>query len=198
MDSKKLPFKSILSILLPGLLLTGLLFWKLTSKADLPALENTEAQNPVQNSTLMPEMASEPVSEANNDQDAAIEQQLDRVRQQQIQTKDLRVKLEQTDLELEQQKALAEINKLKKENMVAINEPTADGQNNLPEIKVDYIGGDAVKKEAIVSIGGTRYQVKEKSMPLADIQVVSISDSSVTLHLGAPHDLIETIEYKPE
>ena len=68
----------------------------------------------------------------------------------------------------------------------------------LPEIKVDYIGGDNVKKEAILSIGGTSYQVKEKSNPTDNIQVVSISDSSVTLHFSAPQELTKTIDYKPE
>ena len=117
---------------------------------------------------------------------------------QQKQTKDLKIKLEQTNLELEQEKALAEINKLKKENMGAFNEPAVEGQNNLPEIKVEYIGGNSVKKEAILSIGGTSYQVKEKSSPTDNIQVVSISDSSVTLHFSAPQELTKTIDYKPE
>jgi hypothetical protein len=130
--------------------------------------------------------------------DAAIQQQLDRDRRQQKQTKDLKIKLEQTNLELEQEKALAEINKLKKDNMEAFDEPSVIGVNNLPEIKVDYIGGDSVKKEAILSIGGASYQVKEKSYPLENIQVVSICDSSVTLHFSAPQDLTKTIEYKPE
>lgn len=131
-------------------------------------------------------------------EDAAIEQQLDHDRQQQKQTKDLKIKLEQTNLELEQEKALAQINKLKRENRGIFDEPLVEGQKNLPEIKVDYIGGDSVKKEAIVSIGGTSYQVKEKSNLTAEAQVVSISDSSVTLHFSAPQDLTKTIDYKPQ
>ena len=137
-------------------------------------------------------------SSALENEDTAIQEQLDRDRRQQKQTKDLKIKLEQTNLELEQEKAIAEINKLKKENTGAFNEPTADGQNNLPEIKVDYIGGNGVKKEAILSIGGASYQVKEKSSPTANIQVVSISDSSVTLHFSAPEEMTKTIDYKPE
>ena len=101
-------------------------------------------------------------------------------------------------MELEQEKAVAEINKLKKENIGAFNEPSENGQNNLPDIKVEYIGGDNVKKEAILSIGSTSYQVKPNSSLTDNIQVVSISDSSVTLHFSAPQDLTKTIDYKPE
>ena len=137
-------------------------------------------------------------SSALENEDTAIQELLDRDRRQQKQTKDLKIKLEQTNLELEQEKAIAEINKLKKENRGAFDEPALEGQKNLPEIKVDYIGGNNVKKEAILSIGGISYQVKEKSNPTADIQVVSISDSSVTLHFSAPEELTKTIDYKPE
>jgi hypothetical protein len=197
MDFKNMLLKPIFPILLIGLLLIGLLFWKLSSKADLPASGNNETQNPVQNALPVPQMASEAMPGAVNEEDTAIQEQLDRDRRQQKETKDLRIKLEQTNLELEQEKALAEINKLKKENRGAFNEPAVDGQNNLPEIKVDYIGGNSAKKEAILSIGGASYQVKEKSSPTDSIQVVSISDSSVTLHISAPQDLTKIIDYKP-
>lgn len=190
--------KSTLPALLFGLLFICLLIWKFTSKADLSVLGSTEIQNPVQNPVMVSQMTSEPDPVTSNEDDAAIQEQLDRDRLQQKHTKDLKIQLEQTDLELEQEKALAQINKLKKENVGAFNEPAVDGQNNLPEIIVNYIGGDNAKKEAILSIGGTSYQVKEKSNPIANIQVVSISDSSVTLHFSAPQDLIKTIEYKPE
>ena len=202
MDFKKMLFKSIVFVLFPGLLLMGLLFWKL----------NYETQNSVQNQPVKeiagqcqlknplapPQVTSELVPGISKEEEAAIQEQLDRDRKQQKQTKDLKIKLEQTNLELEREKALAEINKLKKENVGVFNEPAVGGQNNLPEIKVNYIGGDSTKKEAIVSIGGASYQVKEKTSPTADIQVISISDSSVTLHFSAPEELTKTIDYKPE
>ena len=111
---------------------------KILSQAGLPCRRWTVDRSPV----------------TANEDDAVIQKQLDRDRRQQKQTKDLKTKLEQTNLELEQEKALAELNKLKKENRGAFNGPTVDGQNELPEIKVEYIGGDSVKKEAILSIGG--------------------------------------------
>jgi len=194
MDFKNMSLKSILPILLPGILFVGLLIWKL-SPAPPTAPTAVLRQQDVGASTGPSEI---PLNVGAPQEDAAIQQQLDRDRQEQKQTKDLKIKLEQTNLELEQEKALAQINKLKKENRGAFNEPAVEGQHNLPEIRVDYIGGDSVKKEAILSIGGTSYQVKEKSNPAADIQVVSISDSSVTLHFSAPEELTKTIDYKPE
>jgi hypothetical protein len=131
-------------------------------------------------------------------EDVAIEQQLERDRQEQKQTKYLKNKLEQTNLELEQEKAMAEINKLKLENIGGFNDSDSDGQKNIPEVKVEYIGGDSVRKEAILSIAGTNFQVKERSNPTDNIQVVSISDSSVTIHFIAPVALTKTIDYKPE
>jgi len=146
----------------------------------------------------IPATANDQVSETLIEDDAAIQQQLDRDRQEQKQTKYLKTKLEQTNLELEQEKAIAEINKLKMENRGTFKEPGIDGQKNLPEIKVEYIGGDSVKKEAILSIAGANYQVKEKSSPTDTIRVVSISDSGVTLHFSGPPELTKTIDYKPE
>ena len=128
---------------------------------------------------------------------ASIQAQLDWDRKQQKETKDLKIKLEQTNLELEQEKAEAEINKLKKENMGSFNDPS-ESQNGLPEIKVDYIGGDNHQKEAIISINGESYQVKEKFKPTDNIQVVAISDSGVTLHFDKPQDMTKTFDYKPE
>ena len=156
--------------------------------------ESTNTSSPAQ----MAKEANKLSSEVANQDDSEIQQQLDRDRQQQKITKDLKNKLEQTNLELEQEKAVSEINKLKKENIGAFNEPSENGQSNLPDIKVEYIGGDKVKKEAILSIGSTSYQVKPNSSLTDKIQVVSISDSSVTLHFSAPQDLTKTIDYKPE
>ncbi|MBF0511633.1 MAG: hypothetical protein HQL13_04805 [Candidatus Omnitrophica bacterium] len=70
--------------------------------------------------------------------------------------------------------------------------------HNAPEIKVDYIGGNEKKREAIVSIGQVSYQVKEKSNPTDNVQVLGISDSSVTFEIGPPINATKTIDFKPE
>jgi len=146
---------------------------------------------------LLPQVIKQGV-QSPSQEDVVIQEQLDRDREQQKHTKDLKFKLEQTNIELEQEKALTEINKLKKENTGAFNEPATEGQNNLPEIIVNYIGGDDIKKEAIISIGGTNYQIKDKSNPTDNIQVISISKSSVTLHFDSPQNLTKTYDYKPD
>ena len=211
MDFRKLLSPKILTIvlILVVLIVVGL---KLIPQSNPVAQVSPEAivQPPVPsikdvpNNTFTPKLVpgpqilSKPAISLNNGEDAAIQEQLDRDRQQQRLTKELKNKLEQTDLQLEEEKALAEINKLKKENMGAFDEPNSDGQTNLPEIIVDYIGGDSVKKEAIISIGGTTYQVKDKSNPTENVQVVSISDTGITVHFNAPINLTKTIDYKPE
>jgi len=213
MDFKQWPLKKILPVLIPGVLLAGLLLWKLTSKANPPAEEIVDTVPevvkeasakkhpapavPVRPAVLTAALEA-PATGANQGEEAAIQEQLDRDRSQQKQTKDLKIKLEQAHLVLEQEKALVEIDKLKKENAGAFTEPVVDGQNNFPEIRVAYIGGDSVKKEAIISIGGASFQVKEKSRPVASIQVMSISDSGVTLHFTAPEELTKTFDYKPD
>jgi hypothetical protein len=203
------------AIVIPSLiavLVIGVVLWKFMGRADSSTPESDETLSsppiePLRDIPVKPvvpvlpvevQLARDPDVDRSNDNDAAIEQQLDRDREEQKQTKNLKIKLEQTDLELEQEKALAEINKLKMENTGLFKEPSADGQKDLPEIKVEYIGGDSVQKEAIVSIAGLSYQVKEKSSPTDNIQVLAISDSSVTLHFSSPQELTKTIDYKPE
>lgn len=202
MDFKKASLKLMGPILLVGFLLIGLLVWR-SNNGTPNATQNEPTKEPLENAVTQNPLVGAQTTEkqapvASKEEEAAIQEQFDRDRKQQKQTKDLKIKLEQTNLELEQEKALAEINKLKKENVGAFNEPATGGQNNLPEIKVDYIGGDSTKKEAILSINGASYQVKETSRPTADIQVISIADSSVTLHFSAPEELTKTIDYKPE
>lgn len=130
--------------------------------------------------------------------DAVLQEQLEQDREAQKETKLLKTKLEQTNLELDQEKALAEINKLKIDSVGAFKDPSEETQKDFPEVKVDFIGGDSAKKEAILSIGGNDYQVKEKSNPTDNIQVVSITDSSVTLHFSSPQNITKTIDYIPE
>ncbi len=189
----------ILSISLISILLIGFFMWR--SSLKINSSEEQEAETSPPSISHLPEVplsGGSQILTAISPEDAAIQQQLDRDREEQRQTKYLKTKLEQTSLELEQEKAVAEINKLKMSDAGALKEPSEGNQKDLPEIKVEYIGGDSTMKEAILSIAGTSFQVKEKSSPTDNIQVVSISDSSVTLHFNAPLALTKTIDYKPE
>jgi len=191
-------FKNLFSskILLPSLvfiLLAGALLWRMSCPSAVLEAENDSLEKATAVKPLQETAPDVPLPD-----DAEIQQQLDHDRKEQKQTKYLKTKLEQTNLELEQEKALAEINKLKMENTQGFKEPASDEQKNMPEIRVEYIGGGRLKKEAILSIAGVNFQVKEKSSPVDNIQVVSISENSVTLHFSAPENLTKTIDYKPE
>ncbi|MDE2026950.1 MAG: hypothetical protein KGJ11_00235 [Candidatus Omnitrophica bacterium] len=207
MGFNKLFSKQVMMPILVLVAIVGVVLFKFTNKApaqpdstvSAPAPEKTQSTN-ANVSMKLPDATqglSGPQELDVTGQDASIQAQLDWDRKQQKETKDLKIKLEQTDLELQQQKAEAEINKLKKENMGAFNDPS-ESQNGLPEIRVNYIGGDSRQKEAIVSINGQTYQVKEKFKPTDNIQVVDITDSGVTLHFNTPQDMTKTFDYKPE
>jgi len=201
MEFKRLLLKKIL---MPGLfvmLVIGVIILRFLPKIDSSISEDSQSSGPIESNQdilVKTNFPDESILNISQDEDMAIQQQLDRDRQEQKQTKYLKNKLEQTNLELEQEKALAEINKLKMDNMGGYKDPGIDGQRILPEVKVEYIGGDSIKKEAIISIAGVNFQVKEKSSPTDSIQVLTISDSSVTLHFSAPQELTKTIEYRPE
>jgi hypothetical protein len=211
MDFKKFFSNTILTTSLLVIFVMGVISWKFLPKSNSSPLENVEilpltpegesnvpVKRVIKNLPVQVALDRESTLDISQKDDASIQEQFDRDRDDQRQTKYLKTKLEQTNLELEQEKALAEINKLKMENTGIFNDPASEGQKNLPEVKVEYIGGDSVKKEAILSIAGARFQVKEKSSLTDNIQVVSISDSSVTLHFSSPVALTKTIDYKPE
>jgi len=196
MEVKRIPLKLIVSIFLVVIFIIGLLIWRFFSKTDLPVMENVGTSSAFENEVSTKNDGQEIGISKNEDED--MQEQFDRDRQQQKQTKELRIKLEQINLELEQEKALAEIYKLKNENSGGYKETAIGVQKDIPDIKIEFIGGDNVKKEAILSIAGTNYQVTEKSSLMDNIRVVSISDSSVTLHFSAPQELTKTFEFKPE
>ncbi len=191
MAFKSRTFKIVLGSILMLMAAAGLCIWAASFKAEA----SQEAQDPllpaVQIKTL------EPSPKASSEEESVIEKQFEEDRQQQKQTKYLKNKLEQTNLELEQEKALAEINKLKTENGSAFT-AQAGGQSEFPEVKLAYIGGSDADKEAVLSIAGVNYRVKAKSMPLDNVQVTAISDTDVTLQFFKPRPTAKTITFKPE
>jgi len=211
MEFKNGSFKLILFLSLVGVLIL-MIAWKMFFETDPSKSENLEALTttsiePVGHVSIRPNIQTQSFegafgkgSESNtpSEEEKDFQKELDHDREEQKQTKFLKAKLEQTDLELEQEKAQAEIDKLRKEDKGNYKELAIDGQKNIPDVIVEYIGGNDVKKEAILSIAGSNYKVKERSSPLDNIQVISISDSSVTLHFSAPQELTKTIDYKPE
>lgn len=135
-----------------------------------------------------------------NDNDEILKkmtEQMEKDREQQRRIKDLKMQREETDLEIEEQKALSELNKLKKDSMGSVNEGNSTNDINM-DIKIVYLGGTDAQKEAILSINGTNYYVKDKNRPLKNIEVLSITNNDVTIHFLTPDNTTITYQFKPE
>ena len=123
-----------------------------------------------------------------NDNDAILKkmtEQMEKDREQQRRIKNLKMQREETDLELEEQKALSELNKFKKDSIGSVNRENSVDDSNM-DIKIVYLGGVEAQKEAILSINGTNYSVKNKDRPLKNIEVLSIANNDVTIRFLTP------------
>ena len=58
-----------------------------------------------------------------------------------------------------------------------------------------YIGGTYVDHEAILSIDGTSYAVKEKDKPVTGVEVVSVIDKGIKVHFTKPQEATSFINY---
>ena len=127
-----------------------------------------------------------------------MKEQMERYRKQQRQIKMLKMQFEQINLQLENEKAQTEINKLKRENAGYVKDSGSQEETGFPVIKIIYIGGDAIEKEAIVSIDGTSYSVKPKDRPVSNVEILGISDMGIEIHFSTPHELTTMINYVQE
>lgn len=127
-----------------------------------------------------------------------MQEQMDQDRNQQRQIKMLKMQLEQASLQLENEKALTEINKLKKENTGYVKDSNPKMGDDFPSIRVLYIGGTDSSKEAIISVDGVSYSVKEKDKPMSNLEILSVTDKSVKVHFTAPRELSTLINYVQE
>ena len=136
-----------------------------------------------------------------DEQEAAqkdMKEQMQRDRLQQRQIKMLKMQLEQVDLQLENEKALTQINKLKKENAGYVKDSMGQSGAIFPGVKVIYIGGTAMEKEAILSIDGTSYAVKPSDWPVSSLEVLNITNKGIKVHFTAPQELTTVINYVQE
>ena len=111
---------------------------------------------------------------------------MDRDRNQQRQIKMLKMQLEQINLQLDNEKALTEINKLKKENAGYVKDSNSQTGTGFPSIRIIYIGGTDIEQEAILSIDGTSYSVKEKDRPVSNVEILSVTDKGIKVHFRPP------------
>jgi hypothetical protein len=144
------------------------------------------------------EIVEHPVGMLEGDDEALKEmkEQMDADRNQQRQIKMLKMQLEQVNLQLENEKAMAEINKLKSETAGYVRYPQVN--SGVPNIKIIYIGGAETSKEAILSINGTSYSVKVNDRPVTNVEVLGITDQGVKVHLSAPRQRTTFINYVQE
>ena len=135
-----------------------------------------------------------------NDNDAILKkmtEQMEKDREQQRRIKNLKMQREETDLELEEQKALSELNKFKKDSIGSVNRENSVDDSNM-DIKIVYLGGVEAQKEAILSINGTNYSVKNKDRPLKNIEVLSIANNDVTIRFLTPLNTTTVYQFKSE
>jgi len=134
-----------------------------------------------------------------DDEDDAIQKemkdQMDKDRNQQRQIKMLKMQLEQVNLQLDNEKALTEINKLKKENAGYVKDENTQNNSEYPNIRVIYIGGTETERQAVVSIDGTSYSVKSMDKPVSYLEILNITNKGVKVRFDAPHVLTTFINY---
>jgi len=201
MDFKKLNGRAVILLVLAGVMVFVMIITRMAVHESIPEQRSQPMIESNQSEPVRLMAYSRQMKEVTPEDSPSIKEmkeQIESDRLQQKKIKTLKLQLEQTNLQLEQEKSLSEISKLEKENTGVVNVSNGQGQGKYPDIKVIYIGGTAESKEAILSINGNNYSVKEKNKPVKNVQVLSITDTNVTVHFNLPQDLMTTIEYKPE
>jgi hypothetical protein len=210
MESRKLSLRTVILLAATGagilIFITTMIFHRSMPEQTLqsPTTFERKGINPnIQADQVLPvkplnsSRLKEPIEEDSPSM-KEMKEQMEGDRLQQKKIKMLKLQLEQTNLQLEQEKARSQISKLEKENTSIVHDANDQGQDKYPEVKVIYIGGTANVKEAILAINGNNYSVKAMNKPVKNVEVVAITDTGVTLHFNLPQDLRTTIEYKPE
>jgi hypothetical protein len=171
--------------------------------ATLPSvIKQTRVMKHIENKSMATDEAVKPLSNLETNDEEVLEkelkEQMDADRHQQRQIKKLRMQLEQANLQLDNEKTVAEINKLKKDDAGYVKDSDPQGGLGFPSMKVIYIGGSEMKKEAILSIAGISYSVKENDKPVGNVEILAIANSSIKVHFSAPQPLTIVINYVQE
>ena len=204
MEFKKINTRGMILISIAGFLIVMAIVSNFKPKsADVPN-NQTQAPAPPPAFFQQPEVIRQRSNTIipSDDEDEAVQRemkdQMDKDRNQQRQIKMLKMQLEQINLQLDNEKALTEINKLKKENAGYVKDSNSQAGIGFPSVRIIYIGGTDIGKEAILSIDGTSYSVKEKDRPVSNVEVLSVTGKSVKVRFSAPHELTTVINYVQE
>jgi len=197
MEYKRINKRGMVFISIAGFLIVMAIVLNFKSKsADVPDNQIHAPALPVP----VPDELVRPVHRLKiEDEDEAVQRemkdQMDKDRNQQRRIKMLKMQLEQINLQLDNEKAFTEINKLKKENAGYVKDSNSQAGTGFPSIRIIYIGGTDIEKEAILSIDGTSYSVKEKDRPVANMEVLGVTNQGVKVHFTAPQELTTVINY---
>lgn len=204
MEFKRINTRGMILISIAGFLIAMTII--LNFKSPNTGVPNDQIQAP----TLPPSILKQPQAVGqhfnaiipSDDEDEAVQRemkdQMDKDRNQQRQIKMLKMQLEQINLQLDNEKVLTEINKLKKENAGYVKDSNLQVGTGFPSVRIIYIGGTDIEKEAILSIDGTSYSVKKKDRPVTNVEILSVTDKSVKVHFSAPQELTTVINYVQE
>jgi hypothetical protein len=131
-----------------------------------------------------------------DDEDArdlkALRDQMNKERGIQQQIKLHNLELERTKVQLEQEKALAEMNQLRKTNLGIVRDPNGNGTVALPDIKLIFLSSSEKVREAILTINGTNYTVKEGDKPLDNILVKTIKEKGALIVVNGEKEILLT------
>jgi hypothetical protein len=200
MEFKRINMRAMILIAIAGFLILMTIFLNFKPKStDVP---NYQIQTPSMPLSVSDELVRPIKNFKTEDEDEAVQSemkdQMDKDRNQQRRIKMLKMQLEQVNLQLDNEKAVTEINKLKKENAGYVKDSNSQVGTGFPSIRIIYIGGTDTEKEAILSIDGTSYSVKEKDRPVSNVEILSVTDKNVKVHFSAPQVLTTVINYVQE
>ncbi len=204
MEFKRINTRGMILILIAGFLILMIIVSNFKFKSTDVPNNQIQAPTPPPSFLKQPEIVGQHLNTIipPDDEDELVQKemkdQMDKDRNQQRQIKMLKMQLEQINLQLDNEKALTEINKLKKENAGYVKDSNSQAGTGFPSVRIIYIGGTDIEKEAILSIDGTSYSVKDKDRPVSNVEILSVMDKSVRVHFSAPQELTTVINYVQE
>jgi hypothetical protein len=154
-----------------------------------------ETPSPAVKTDPLVQEGTKPVA-GEEDEDAldlkALRDQMSKERGIQQQIKVHSLELERTKVQLEQEKALAEMNQLRKANLGSVRDPNGNGTLSLPDTKLIFLSSSDKAQEAILTINGTNYTVKEGDRPLDNLWVKAISEKGVVIIVNNDKEILLT------
>jgi len=170
------------------------------SSGDSPAQDPVKVEQIIQSGQVAPvPVAQAPKQESPEAPQDDVSPELKQLREQmnrergiQQQIKLHNLELERTRVQLEQEKALVEMNQLRKANLGVIRDPNGNGTLSLPDMKVVFLSESEKVHQAILTINGANFTVQEGDKPIENLVVKSISSKGVLLIANGDKEILLT------